>query len=525
MSDADEARVTLRDGLQVLFMEKRKIEAVLFLTVLAAVICVYMWPETYEAEAKILIKLGRKDAPSADVMYPSSVLVQRTQKEINTEIQIMLNAELIREAVENLQEKPDKEDKLLYEPRPEEPGLAMFRYNLKQWTVRKREQLRAYLVAANLVPDLTAHERLVRGVGASLSCVPAQETNALIATVGWDSPERAERILREIIKLYKREHVEAHKSPDVQKVYAERLPELRMQLEGAENGLAELKNGNGIGDIEIEMETLVAEKNRTETAVSANKQQAAALEAELAVLDERLETMPETVLLEETTVRNPTRQSLALTVAELKTERAKLATTYRLDSPKIKSLDEQIAMAESLLKEQEDEVPSARKTGMNEARKDMESKRVSVKQELEGVLARSSELGQQLARQEVRITTLNSLRPRFENLASQIAQLRKDIGIYQTKAEEARMGHDMDVAQLSSISIVQDVTASPAPVAPRKLLTLGLAVVFGLMFGVGYGLLAHYLDRSVVGREDVEKAGLPFLAAVPDEGRRFLPFP
>lgn len=54
----------------------------------------------------------------------------------------------------------------------------------------------------------------------------------------------------------------------------------------------------------------------------------------------------------------------------------------------------------------------------------------------------------------------------------------------------------------------------------RSQLDLPLRVALALAAGLGLALLAHYLDPTVRGREEVARAGLPIIGEIPRERRR-----
>ncbi|MFC2970586.1 CpsD/CapB family tyrosine-protein kinase, partial [Acidimangrovimonas pyrenivorans] len=57
--------------------------------------------------------------------------------------------------------------------------------------------------------------------------------------------------------------------------------------------------------------------------------------------------------------------------------------------------------------------------------------------------------------------------------------------------------------------------AAPAPVAPRKGRTLGLALLVGLVLGAGLVLLRRALRRGIRGAQEIEQLGLPVFATIP----------
>jgi capsular exopolysaccharide synthesis family protein len=65
------------------------------------------------------------------------------------------------------------------------------------------------------------------------------------------------------------------------------------------------------------------------------------------------------------------------------------------------------------------------------------------------------------------------------------------------------------------VSVVDQAEAPGAPISPNPLRNLTLAVVLGLLAGVGAAFLIDHLDVTVKHREEIESFGFPVLGAIP----------
>jgi capsular polysaccharide biosynthesis protein len=60
------------------------------------------------------------------------------------------------------------------------------------------------------------------------------------------------------------------------------------------------------------------------------------------------------------------------------------------------------------------------------------------------------------------------------------------------------------------------LTDNPTPIKPKPLLNIAIALVVGLMAGVGIAFLLEYLDNTIKTEEDIQNIlGLPILGAIP----------
>ncbi|MEK5427765.1 YveK family protein [Cytobacillus sp. FSL R7-0680] len=74
-----------------------------------------------------------------------------------------------------------------------------------------------------------------------------------------------------------------------------------------------------------------------------------------------------------------------------------------------------------------------------------------------------------------------------------------------------------DIMNIDNVSILAnaEVTENQSPIKPNPLLNIAIAVVVGLMAGVGLAFLLEYMDNTIKNEEDIEKAvGLPVLGLV-----------
>ncbi|MEM1502833.1 YveK family protein [Domibacillus sp. 8LH] len=66
-----------------------------------------------------------------------------------------------------------------------------------------------------------------------------------------------------------------------------------------------------------------------------------------------------------------------------------------------------------------------------------------------------------------------------------------------------------------SILAAAEVGENPSPVKPQPLLNIAIAMVVGLMVGIGLAFLLEYLDNTIKSEQDIEKTlGLPVLGGV-----------
>ena len=74
-----------------------------------------------------------------------------------------------------------------------------------------------------------------------------------------------------------------------------------------------------------------------------------------------------------------------------------------------------------------------------------------------------------------------------------------------------------NIMNVDNVSILAkaDIAENPAPIKPRPLLNVAIAIVVGLMAGVGLAFLLEYFNNTIKNEQDIEKIlGLPILGVI-----------
>ena len=297
---AEATPTTLRDSLQILYMQKRKIQVVFLITVLVALMGVYLWPETYEVQSKILVKRGREIAsPSPTILQPNQMLIMLSQSDINTEIQILKNKALITQVVDNI-----GVGELTYVP-PPETTLEKIKHYIKWPFSKVRKGINWLLVTVGLKEQLPPRDALIAGIYGRLSCETAQDANMLIARLRWGNPATAPKILNELVSLYVTHHLVVHSSPQAYELFREQRDVLDQRLQRAQQELSQRKNQWQVSQLILQRELLLRKRNDLEASIFRTQQEQAGLAAQIQAISDQLETQPEHIVLQEIVGRNP----------------------------------------------------------------------------------------------------------------------------------------------------------------------------------------------------------------------------
>lgn len=126
------------------------------------------------------------------------------------------------------------------------------------------------------------------------------------------------------------------------------------------------------------------------------------------------------------------------------------------------------------------------------------------------------ELKQNVEELNKNITISNKENSQVFTLTVQDHNLANAVEIVNTISEtfQQEIKGIMNVDNVSILAIA-GMKSNPVPVSPRPFLNIAVAVVIGLMFGIGASFLLEYMDNSLKNEKDVAVyLGLPVLGSV-----------
>src|SRR4051812_10546433 len=130
----------------------------------------------------------------------------------------------------------------------------------------------------------------------------------------------------------------------------------------------------------------------------------------------------------------------------------------------------------------------------------------------------AAQLGTGLTTAELngKITVQSEADSQVVNLTVQDPDPQMAASIANTTAEVFKK-EIVSIMNVDNVSVLAEATVgeNQAPIKPQPLLNIAIALVVGLMAGVGLAFLLEYLDNTVKNEQDIEKLlGLPVLGTI-----------
>jgi uncharacterized protein involved in exopolysaccharide biosynthesis len=188
-------------------------------------------------------------------------------------------------------------------------------------------------------------------------------------------------------------------------------------------------------------------------------------------------------------------QRLKQEASELEVTRAKLSKTYKAKHPEILKVDAQLEQVAQKIDAEIKTMMRAVQTEFRVARAREET--------LLGNVNRLRAEAQELNEKEIQYLNLQRDADSNQQLYEAVLKRLKETGV-------------TGGLETNNVSVIEDAVAPRSPVRPRKTVNLLIAVVVGLVIGVGTALTIEYFDTTVKTPDDVERhLGLPVIGIVP----------
>jgi polysaccharide biosynthesis transport protein len=188
-------------------------------------------------------------------------------------------------------------------------------------------------------------------------------------------------------------------------------------------------------------------------------------------------------------------QQLKLRYFEAKIENADLRVRYMNDHPRIEASEKKIAAAR-------DAVRQELRSALEGARKEFQET-LQTEKNLQRLLSETKSDAFSLNQHEREYLELKRSQDNNQRLYELVLKRLKDTGV-------------TGMLQASNVRILDRARVEDKPIKPQVRLNLGLALVVGLLGGVGLAFAAETFDRTLATQEQVEEQlGLAFLGIVP----------
>ena len=484
VSDWDAEEVHLRDYLDVIFRRRWLIVSFLMLTFISTLILTLASPKIYKASSSIEVSPQDQKVTKFEEVVASEV---RVQEFYQTQVDLLQNSELARRVIENLElaENPIIKKELYGSGNM---GLsARFKAFLKSIISADKEKEDA----AKIPPEALQQQKLLKFVEDNLEVSPKR--NSMIIGVSFTSPDRTlsmnvvNAFVEEFVRWNMEKKLEA--SQLARDFLMKQIDRAKINLEKAEEDLNRFGKQAGIVSLDAKLNSVYRQLEELNSALAVSETDLISKEAvyKQAKID-GASALPQVM-------NNELIAGLKAEYARLQSEYDDLSVTFHDAYPEVKAL----------------------KTKMNsiDERIKTEEKRVflAVENEYKAALEKVNSMKARVEAQKQTAINLNERATQYKIMAREVDTNK---GIYQSLLERTKEIESMVGVSSSNIHVVNKAMLPIKPFKPKVRLNLLLAVVVGLMGGIGLAFFLEYYTDTISNPDEIsDRFRIPILGVAP----------
>lgn len=487
---AEELRAGI-DRLAAMTRRRGRTFVVLFAIAVACMqVIAFVWPGTYEAKAAVLLQKTRFAASvDADPKQPTVIAGSVSEEEVNSEIAVLTSRQTLEATM--------KATGLDTIPPP--------------WYIRVIfAPLRGYETAyawLHETPYPTPAQRALDGMGRALDVQRLKESNILVVSYRAGDPRFAEIVLDELLKQYLAWHVSVHSSIAVEPFFTSQADLLNQEVIALQSKLQDLKAPLGVTDFTTEREIAMRQH-------ASLREEELLLRRQVRELDAKIQSMRDTNSKDQgwtrvsTTTRPPSEatENLRGQVLQLELEQIRLDTRYNAESPLVKENSAKLAKARNALDVALKNVGEESTAGLNPMFTVVQQEGARYAADRAGTASRLQAISAQLVESQMRMARLDNAATDGERLELQLESAKERYLMYLERTEKARVDAALDRSRVANVSIVQSASASPKPVSPKRLTTMIVSLIGGLIIAL---LVCAWLELVSDGVAGVLAAASP----------------
>jgi len=478
--DAMDEAPGLRDFLTVLFKRRRLILATFAAIVATVTVATFLLPPAYEAEARLLVRVGRENVYRSEVGSDQpQVLSFNNEEVINSETNILTSRDLIARVVSSL-----TVDQLY-------PGLA------------KHPPRRG-----------TPQDAAVQRLGRDLTVEGMRKSNVIRVSLRHEDPRMAAKGLNLLVEYFKEKHLQAYSDPQ-SSYLKEQLAAYAQRLERSQEGLEAFKQANRVFSLEEQRTLLLTQRAGLDSSLKTTQNQIQELRKKIGAVTNLLQTVSAEVALSTETERYRSIDDAKSQLLALQLKEQDLLRKFTEGNQLVVGVRREMEIVRSFISREEQEVKRRMQTGQNVVYLDLERELNRLRSELPSQEAKAASLTRQIAQLDQQIPSLDMTEMTLENLKRDVAVNDRNYRAYLEKVEDARILEDLNRQKSVNISVIQQAAVPVDPVRPRKVLNITLAILLGSVASLGVAFVTELSAQSLSTPGAVERAlGLPVLTTI-----------
>ncbi len=496
MTDQDSVRKeeatvspTMRELAIVLFRQRKIFVGISGLVLVLAVVYAFAGT-TYRAHVRVLVRRGRADPPvtAQPNAPPDFSRVEVTEEELNSEVELLKDADVLRHVVE---------------------ANDLASHDWLRWLRPNEEQ------AARV-------ERATKRLADRLKVEPIKKTNLIAVSYDAADPKVAAHVLRSLASVYLEKHMEVRRPGGQLHFFDQQTGESRRQLEVARRKLIEFTKSHDVVMAAQQRDLALRRLDDDEASYQQTQMEMSESERRVRELDAQLAKLPERSVTQVRSADNPELlRALKTSLLDLELKKTQLLTKFEPSHRLVQEVEQQIVQAKAAITAERLSPLRDETTDLDANYEWAKSERQKAQVEMKRLEAREAATAAHLAGYRTLARQLGEDAIVQEDLTSSEMAARENYLLYVKKREEARMGDALDEGGIVNVAIAEQPVVPALPVWPAGAVML-VGFVAALTSGTGAAFAADYLDPALrTPEEALACLEIPVLASIPERtGRR-----
>lgn len=469
-----QTRASLRDALFVIFSKKHVFKWIFIIIFVLVNAAAWFSDPVFKVSASVLVLPTVEASLQADAPRGSLQSNPVTPQMINSEVNIMLSDELLREVVKKLE---------LTAWEPQNVWLRIV------WNLQK--SLKTVLAAIGLSHPADPLDLIVIELRKRLDIKPVTMSNMIEVSLKGKNPEEITNIVNTLVDLYISRHIEVYQFKGGISFFGEQTDLYKKNLEEAEKALKDFQmkwciisiDEQRVGNLDV---------------LAKLREQVSTAEGRITELKTRLDLSQKDIqAMTKANTENPTLIEMSKSILPLIVERERIRALYPIKSPEYRDINNQVLRLHWRFKKELGRIMAG---GMID---------------LQAAIAQKAALEMAIMEIEEESIFLTEKEVELNRLKRELAKAEKSYLLYSDKTEEARIERQKDKLRVSNVTVADKAHTPSVPIFPQKGLMGLLSIIMGAIMGSAGAFLAYYLDHTVKQPHDLPRnAQTPVLSAV-----------
>ncbi len=475
--------LSLREILTVVFKHKRTIIVVFLLITFISLIIPFFMTPIYEADSSLLVKIGREHMLMSEVGDVTPQIQVDIKTLVDPEVAILTSRDLMQRVIQAL-------------------GINVIYPDLANDPPESMSPLEASIL--QFQDDLEVEQQ--------------GDSNVIIVKFQHEVPQISAKAVNFLGDFWKELHLKVFSAPQAPFLH-EQAEMYRTRLEQSETRLQQFKQEHGISSFSEQKRLILEQQQALDISHKTTQNEIQGLTTKIDSITKQLKTIPKEIPLstvnDERRVIDDTKSELL----SLKRKEQELSARYQDTSRILIELRKEIALMQSFISEQEEELGDTVTLGRNPVYQQLELEMLSAKSQHAALHTQDEVLTKQLKELDNQIGNLSQLQKEFDALERKVTNDQENLTRYMEKVEAAKISQKMDKKQIANVSVIQAASVPVKPIKPKKGLIAGLGVILGALASISLAFLMEALQSSYTRPEQVSNdLDLPVLVSISHKG-------